>query len=183
MTPPRRPLVLAVCASLLVHGAAPLTAWLASLHAPPSRPPAAPPLQARLQPAAQLPETPELKLKAETSPAESSPQRPPERPPAPPPSTRQHKAASWQQAVRQQFSRQDSAGLFYPEVAIRQGIEGEVLVLLILGSDGEVAAARVEQGSGHAILDEAALRAVRRLQALPADAPRETLLPVRFRLR
>ena len=43
--------------------------------------------------------------------------------------------------------------------------------------------ARLEASSGHAILDEAAVRAARALRALPASAPREALLPVRFRLR
>ena len=53
----------------------------------------------------------------------------------------------------------------------------------LLDERGQVSAARVEQGSGQAILDAAALRAVRSLHSLPADAPRETLLPVRFRLK
>jgi protein TonB len=54
--------------------------------------------------------------------------------------------------------------------------------LLIIDENGEVSAARVEQGSGYRILDDAALRAVRSLRSLPANTPRETLLPVRFRL-
>ena len=60
---------------------------------------------------------------------------------------------------------------------------GHRLVLIVISGDGQVTAARVEQGSGHRILDDAALRAVRSLRSLPADAPREALLPVRFRLR
>ena len=67
--------------------------------------------------------------------------------------------------------------------AFAQGLEGEVQVLLIINESGTVSAARVEQSSGQAILDEAALRAVRSLRSLPADAPREVVLPVRFRLR
>jgi len=58
-----------------------------------------------------------------------------------------------------------------------------VLVLLVLDGNGQVGAARIEQSSGYPILDDAALRAVRSLQSLPADAPRQALLPVRFRLR
>ena len=77
----------------------------------------------------------------------------------------------------------DASGQFYPQEAIARGLEGEVLVLIIISEDGQVTAARVEQGSGHRILDDAALRAVRSLRSLPADAPREALLPVRFRLR
>jgi protein TonB len=77
----------------------------------------------------------------------------------------------------------NDAGQFYPAEAIARGFEGEVLVLIIIDESGRVTAARVEQGSGHRILDDAALRAVRSLRSLPADAPREALLPVRFRLR
>jgi protein TonB len=77
----------------------------------------------------------------------------------------------------------NDAGQFYPAEAIARGFEGEVLVLIIINESGRVTAARVEQGSGHRILDDAALRAVRSLRSLPADAPREALLPVRFRLR
>ena len=63
------------------------------------------------------------------------------------------------------------------------GEQGEVLVLLILNSEGQVVGSRIEQGSGYPRLDEAALRAVRSLRGLSEDAPRETLIPVRFRLK
>lgn len=89
---------------------------------------------------------------------------------------------NWQQEVRRQFRKQQESGLFYPPEAIAQGLEGEVLVLMILNDNGQVVAARVEQGSGQRLLDDAALKAVRALHALPTDAPREALLPVRFRL-
>jgi protein TonB len=55
--------------------------------------------------------------------------------------------------------------------------------LLVLDESGQVVATRVEQGSGHAILDDAALRAARSLKSLSADAPRQTVLPIRFRLK
>lgn len=71
----------------------------------------------------------------------------------------------------------------YPPEAIERGLQGEALVLLFLDRSGSVIAARLESSSGHALLDEAALRAARSLRALPASAPREALLPVRFRLR
>lgn len=73
--------------------------------------------------------------------------------------------------------------LFYPEEAVRRGLEGEVLVQLFLDETGDVIAARLERGSGHDLLDQAALRAARAVRSLPASAPREALLPVRFRLR
>ena len=92
-------------------------------------------------------------------------------------------AKTWTQAVRDHLKKLDNAGQFYPADAIARGLEGEVLVLIIIDEAGKVSAARVERGSGHPILDDAALRAVRSLQSLPADAPRQVVLPVRFRLR
>lgn len=73
--------------------------------------------------------------------------------------------------------------LLYPREAIERGLQGEAVVLLFLDQSGNVIAARVEASSGYAILDDAAVRAVRSLRALPDSAPREALLPVRFRLR
>jgi periplasmic protein TonB len=71
----------------------------------------------------------------------------------------------------------------YPPEAVERGLQGEALVLLFLDPSGNVIAARLESSSGHAVLDEAALRAARQLRTLPDSAPREALLPVRFRLR
>jgi protein TonB len=71
----------------------------------------------------------------------------------------------------------------YPPEAIERGLQGEALVLLFLDQSGNAIAARLESSSGHAVLDEAAVRAVRTLRSLPAGAPREALVPVRFRLR
>lgn len=73
--------------------------------------------------------------------------------------------------------------LFYPLEAIERGLEGETLVLLFLDASGNAVAARIETSSGHAILDEAAVRAARTLRSLPDNAPREALVPVRFTLR
>jgi periplasmic protein TonB len=71
----------------------------------------------------------------------------------------------------------------YPPEAIERGLQGEALVLIFLDETGNAIAARIETSSGHALLDDAALRAARTLRALPDSAPREALLPVRFRLR
>jgi len=73
--------------------------------------------------------------------------------------------------------------LLYPREAIERGLQGEALVLLFLDSSGNAIAARLESSSGHALLDDAAVRAARTLRALPDSAPRDVLLPVRFRLR
>ena len=96
---------------------------------------------------------------------------------------REKPAKTWNEAVARQFAKQRDQGLFYPEEAIRRGLQGTPLVLMVIDAEGNVTAARIEESCGHDLLDQAALRAVRALRALPADAPREVLLPVRFRLR
>ena len=172
-------LAAALFVSLLIH-------LLSFLPGPPpaSRPPAPPPLLARLQapPAAPeaAPEIVPLSLPEPPPPIAPPAVRPRPLKPAPSPSAA---APGWQREIRRQFSEQQERGDFYPAEAIARGLEGEVLVLLLLSPEGSVIAARVEQSSGHPLLDDAALRAVRALRALPADAPRETLIPVRFRLR
>jgi protein TonB len=182
MTRTESRLFLALAASLLLH-ALPLVALLLVQPSPPARQQS--PLAATLRPAPlpesqpqPLPPPPPLTLpeqpKPAARPAKPSPRSEREKPPA---------AKTWTQAVRQHLENLNDAGQFYPAEAIARGLEGEVLVLIIIDQSGTVTAARVEQGSGHGILDDAALRAVRSLRSLPADAPREALLPVRFRLR
>jgi protein TonB len=172
-------LLLALAASLLLH-ILPLIAQLIPASQPP---PKAPPIEATLRPPppAPLPPPPPLTL-----PEPPKPSTIPPKPPPPKPEQREKPpvaAKTWTQAIRQHLKKLDDSGQFYPEEAIARGLEGEVLVLIIIDESGRVTAARIEQGSGHRILDDAALRAVRSLRSLPADAPREALLPVRFRLR
>lgn len=169
-------LALALVLSLLLH----ISPFIGGLvQTPPAAPPT-PPIQAALRPAAPAASTVPLELE--------------KKPPAPPVAQKQEtprrnspnnikSTKTWTQEVRKQFNKQLEDGLFYPAEAIARGLEGEVVVLMLLDERGQVSAARVEQGSGQAILDAAALRAVRSLHSLPADAPRETLLPVRFRLK
>ncbi|MGB8544841.1 MAG: energy transducer TonB, partial [Azonexus sp.] len=172
-------LLLALAASLLLH-ILPLIAQLIPASPPP---PKAPPIEATLRPPppAPLPPPPPLTLLEQPKPSAIPP-----KPPPPKPEQREKPpvaAKTWTQAIRQHLKKLDDSGQFYPEEAIARGLEGEVLVLIIIDESGLVTAARIEQGSGHRILDDAALRAVRSLRSLPADAPREALLPVRFRLR
>ena len=171
--------MLALAASLLLH----LLPFVAHLISPSPPPPASQPLAVTLRepPPNPLPPPPPLILPEPPKPAAT-----PAKPPPPKPEKRGKPpvaAKTWTQAVRQHLQKLDDRGQFYPQEAIARGLEGEVLVLIIIGEEGQVTAARVEQGSGHRILDDAALRAVRSLRSLPADAPREALLPVRFRLR
>lgn len=180
--PAQRRLALAMAASLLTHG----LLLLPPAAAPRMRPSPPPRLQASLQPPP-LPMVPELKLEqpaAESPPQRSLPAQARPTNPRPPLPLRQPKQpATWTEAVRQHLHELQKRGQFYPQEAIARGQQGEVLVLLLLDENGQVTAARVEQGSGYPLLDAAALQAVRSLSALPADAPRQTLLPVRFKLR
>lgn len=172
-----RRLSLALAFSLLLH-ALPFVLGLAP---PPKAPERQPPLEARLQPPPAVVEQPPLMLPEQPKPA-TEPPRPQPKPEKPKPS-KPAAPANWTAEVKRQLREMDSKGLFYPREAIAQGLEGEAVVLLLLDEAGNPAAARIEQSSGHRILDDAALRAARSLKSLPAAAPRETLLPVRFRLR
>lgn len=163
-------LLLHVAAILPLPGAKPQTA----------APPPAPPLQANLQAPPPKQASKELFL---PEPESAAPVPAAREKPVPAAVDRKPARKSWQQQIGEQLARQQRQGLFYPEEAIRQGLQGEALVLLLIDSDGSVIAARIEQGSGHALLDAAALAAVRRLHSLPSDTPGETLLPVRFRLK
>jgi len=75
-----------------------------------------------------------------------------------------------------------SEHLFYPPEAVRRGLEGEVILLLTLREGGRLASAEIARSSGHALLDQAALDAAKRIGALPGNA-RQTLFPVSFRLQ
>jgi protein TonB len=177
-------LLAALSASLALH----LLPFIVDrLSASPVATPAPPPLQASLRPppAAVPAPPPPLEMPEPPAPAPAQPVRnpPPKAPPEKPLRRETTRPATWTQAVRQHLQSLNDAGQFYPAEAIAQGLEGEVLVLIVIDESGRVVGSRIEQGSGHRLLDDAALRAVRSLRSLPADAPREALLPVRFRLR
>lgn len=182
MTRPSRSsfrLLVALAFSLLFH-ALPFVRDFLPRPQPTPRPP---PLVASLRPppaAAVVPED----LRLEQPPAKPGKPPPPE-PPRPKLTNNQPspKAVGWEATVQKQLRQLDDKGLLYPAEAIAQRLEGVVQVLFVLDESGQVVAARVEESCGHAILDQAALRAVRSLRALPADTPREAILPVRFRLK
>lgn len=75
----------------------------------------------------------------------------------------------------------------YPHAARLQGIEGRVLLLAHVLADGRCADVQLQQTSGHAQLDEAALNAVRRWRFIPAYRGQDAvdsrvIVPIRFRL-
>lgn len=75
----------------------------------------------------------------------------------------------------------------YPRLARARGYEGTVYLDVRVRADGSVAHATVRRSSGHAILDEAALDAVRRWVFVPArrgETPIEEVVtvPIKFAL-
>lgn len=77
--------------------------------------------------------------------------------------------------------------LRYPLAARRRGLSGTVLVEIVIRPDGVISGVAVADPSSHAILDDAAVEAIKRLapEPFPSDAKRRTLrvrLPVVFAL-
>jgi protein TonB len=141
-------------------------------------------LAPQIPPTPAAPPPPELILPEPPKPEAATPPKKP--PPVEKPKPDEKPASSaktWDQAIAQQLKKLNDRQQYYPQEAIARGLQGEVLVLVIIDENGNITAARVEESSGHKILDEAALRNVRSIRSLPADAPREAVLPLRFRLR
>lgn len=84
--------------------------------------------------------------------------------------------------AREQAQRQLNRHVFYPPEAVAQGLEGDVKLRLLLDPAGRVIEAAIMSGSGHRILDQAALDAARQIGRINAGGARELLLPVAFRL-
>lgn len=76
----------------------------------------------------------------------------------------------------------------YPTLARKRGWEGKVVLTVAVGSDGTPQSVQVESGSGHELLDEAALRAVRTWRFQPGSRSGEPVasqvqVPVHFLLQ
>lgn len=77
----------------------------------------------------------------------------------------------------------------YPASAQRRRQEGVVMLYIAIDRDGQVLEARLDKGSGHALLDAAALAMVERaapLPPMPDDLPQnrlEMIVPVQFFIR
>ncbi|QDV69667.1 transport protein TonB [Rosistilla carotiformis] len=75
----------------------------------------------------------------------------------------------------------------YPSQAVRDRLQGTVLLRLFVDSTGRVEDVEVVESSGHATLDDAAMEAVKRWTGQPArrygrPVASEEVLPIRFRL-
>jgi len=76
----------------------------------------------------------------------------------------------------------------YPRLARRRGLEGVVLLEVLVDNSGRVVDIRLSRTSGHALLDKAAMKGVQRWQFIPGTMngrPQEMWveIPVRFKLR
>ena len=75
----------------------------------------------------------------------------------------------------------------YPETARKRGQQGRVVVRVNVSADGRPVSVSVEQGSGYASLDQAAVNAVEKWHFIPATrdgapVPAVADVPVRFQL-
>jgi periplasmic protein TonB len=76
----------------------------------------------------------------------------------------------------------------YPEVSRRRGEEGVVVLVALVGADGEIKELKVKESSGFEKLDQAAVMAVKKWRFQPAkmgmiDISSEVEIPIRFRLK
>ncbi len=176
--PGERRFLLALAVSLLLHGA------LIGLSVPAAAPPrpALPVLHALLLPAsdtdAPLPAVLHDTLSEETPLAEVPPVPQPAQAAIEPARARDNELPREARAATKTADT-----LLYPPEAVAAGIEGEVRVRITLDAAGAIADARIALGSGHAVLDAAALRAAYAVGRLPGAPAGEALLPVIFRLR
>ena len=180
-------LILALALSFALHGAVLVPDLVKRL--PTTQP--RPALQAMLR----IPPTPEppraeslLKntLDEEVAPKEVEPPPPPPPPPKPVEPARKPEPKpvpkNTQKRDIQIAQRKLSEQQFYPPEAVARNIEGEVRLIIKLSDRGEVLDVNVAASSGHAILDNAAIRAAYAMGALTGVTSRELILPVIFRL-
>ena len=74
--------------------------------------------------------------------------------------------------------------LVYPSTARRAGIQGVTEISFIIREDGSISAVTVRTGSGHAVLDEAAVATVSAAAPFPRPPmPARIAIPISFRLR
>lgn len=89
----------------------------------------------------------------------------------------------------QEIMKRLQSAFEYPRAAQRRRQQGEVVLELMIEGSGEIASVQLSTGSGHALLDDAALAMVRRLTPLPPlpdhfpDGRLQLGVPVVFRLQ
>jgi protein TonB len=94
----------------------------------------------------------------------------PPQPVATPPA--QHSNAATEGAYQAKARSQIAKNKHYPDEAMQMGMTGSTHVVYVIGRDGKLIRVDVEHSSGHTLLDQAALSAVRktRFDPIPDDA-------------
>lgn len=171
-------IALAVASSIALHLGVLFGPLLLAADPPPSEPP---PLEVRLKPPPPPAATPEpVFTPPETAEPEVRPPPPP--PPAARPNAKPSRPMDWQQAAREQLKKLNAEGLLYSTESFAAGLQGTTVLLLVLDETGKVTATRIEESSGHPLLDRDARNAAMRLR-FPPDAPSEIIYPIRFKLK
>lgn len=179
---PSRRLMACLAGSVLLHASS-IALLAGEWHGTMRRPAVAPPLQVRFQEpppvAAAVPHIDRLiKDTLSDSPAPPAAGAAPPRVSLAGAARARTSAAARERAAQRKLAEH----LFYPPEAVAAGIEGEVRLLLTLDPAGNVVEAVVASGSGHPVLDRAALGAAYAIRRLPGAGVRELILPVVFRL-
>lgn len=178
MTHPELRIWLALAISIVVH-LAPLIAQLAT-----TQPKKSAVIQARLLPSP-IPVPPQAAPEPIEIPQPVADNKPEIKPkPLAVPETKTKKTErpiNWETAARQQLKKLSTEGLMYSRESIAAGLEGNPEIQVFLDDDGKVVATRIEESSGYALLDRDARNAAARLR-FPADAPREIIFRIRFKL-
>ena len=194
---PTSRLVAALALSLALHGGL----LFADLRQRAPAPPPRPALQAllRLPPKIERIESPPAEILLKNTLAEAidekpipeptppAPEKSPQKPktsakPAPTPATKLAAKPSPKREI-EAAQRKLAEHQFYPRAAIDQGLEGEVRLIIMLDADGLVSDVSLAASSGHALLDNAAIRAAYAMGRLTGANSRELILPVIFRLQ
>ena len=181
---PSRSLLFAYAASLLLHAAILGAGAFKELLKPP--PPRTLQVALRVPALPAPPAEPLLKNTLDNepeTPREEARPKPPEPPPKAKPVPRPPAEAKPEKKQVQAAQRKLAEHTFYPPEAVARGLEGEVRVILVLTEDGSLADVQVAASSGHAILDNAAVKAAWAMGRLPGATVRQLILPVSFRLQ
>lgn len=128
--------------------------------------PKPPPVQEKTPPPE--PVSKPLPPKTTAPPTESLPLAPQAEPmPEISPAQRAQAVQSWNAMLLAHLSRYKR----YPSSAKRRQYEGIVYLWFVMDREGRVLSARIERGSGYALLDEEARAMIRRAEPLPAPPP------------
>ncbi|WP_424813396.1 energy transducer TonB [Roseococcus sp. YIM B11640] len=169
------------------------------LAAPPEPPPAEPPPPEPPPPDAPPPPPPRAEAPPPPRPVPPRPAQPPRErraaptqpgpaTPAPGPSQAAPAVPSGPPVLTLARFRRPPSPPEYPLAARERGISGVALIRALVGADGETREVRLHRSSGHAILDNSALAAVRRWAFAPSARDGRAIeawieVPIRFELR